>query len=561
MKARCVKHMLTILVMFLRALTAVQDAINPIEHFRAMNLIAGLWLRLERDPKFDRTKTGGDEKDSVMKAHEVINEALSLDKIPTRLRRDGLITRGDIESSLGDRDAAVASYAEARLSLPDEPANGHDLAVELGAYYKKEDDMKFLAVVKGWTAMERLAWTTWDYNANRWNHSDFQKAAARAGETHFIVEVYNEVIQRLDLMNAGAPIHYELALTHWLVHGDVEATKSVLDELLDTTTSKEIYRITSQEPAFLIIQAVNFMSEVLYEQFRKTPDREVKQKLFDEAKTLLQRNLVLSIPPAKNAVAHHAIVVARMARKMGPLAEFESGLEDAFQSCYEVLTDDISWNDSQSLSSLTKILANFDSLAIEAQIALSAQFSRLEPVDKPVAQSDGNPEKVDNVSGRNDSSYSEGEDSDEDDDDDDGEFDTLDGIYGPNDQIDGADPTDEGDLTYNDIGCSGECGQEEFESWKGRTLHQCVTCYFCFLCEDCYQKRLAYNTGTKREPGLLYCGINHKYVKGPIEGWKGVHNGVIMIDGEKPVKFREWLDELKETKWKKAWELFWLGEE
>jgi len=37
-------------------------------------------------------------------------------------------------------------------------------------------------------------------------------------------------------------------------------------------------------------------------------------------------------------------------------------------------------------------------------------------------------------------------------------------------------------------------------------------------------------------------------------------NGVMTIEGSEPVKFREWLDELKEVKWKKAWESFWGDE-
>jgi hypothetical protein len=354
-----------------------------------------------------------------------------------------------------------------------------------------------------------------------------------------------------------------------------------------------MYRITNEEPAFLIILAVNLMADVIYEQFRNAADREVKQRLLDEAKALLHRKLVLSVPPKKSDVAHHAVVVARMARKMGPLADFEGGLDDAFQSCYEVLTDDIEWNDSQSLGSLTKILARFDCLARDAQIALSAQFSQLSVTEKADAQHNASSEKIGDSDGSNNGHQLKGEDSDgdgdgdedededdngdegedksedkstgegegEDEDEDSSEFDYDAYESDSGEEGDDPDPTVEGDLSYNSIYCSGECPKPYFGSWKGRTLHQCVICNNCFLCEECYQKRLAYNTGVKREPGLLYCGINHKYVKGPIEGWKGVQNGLIVIEGEKPITFREWLDDLKETKWKKAWELFWLGEE
>jgi hypothetical protein len=48
-------------------------------------------------------------------------------------------------------------------------------------------------------------------------------------------------------------------------------------------------------------------------------------------------------------------------------------------------------------------------------------------------------------------------------------------------------------------------------------------------------------------------------VKGPVDGWRGVKNGVIRI-GEEETPFQEWLDRLKGERWPKAWENFWKGE-
>ena len=49
------------------------------------------------------------------------------------------------------------------------------------------------------------------------------------------------------------------------------------------------------------------------------------------------------------------------------------------------------------------------------------------------------------------------------------------------------------------------------------------------------------------------------YVKAPVDGWRGVKNGVIRI-GEEEIEFKEWLRSLKEERWPKAWENFWKGE-
>jgi hypothetical protein len=41
--------------------------------------------------------------------------------------------------------------------------------------------------------------------------------------------------------------------------------------------------------------------------------------------------------------------------------------------------------------------------------------------------------------------------------------------------------------------------------------------------------------------------VNHNYLKGPIEGWEGVKNGVWGI-GDEMVGFKEWLEDI-ERKW------------
>lgn len=56
-----------------------------------------------------------------------------------------------------------------------------------------------------------------------------------------------------------------------------------------------------------------------------------------------------------------------------------------------------------------------------------------------------------------------------------------------------------------------------------------------------------------------WCGKDHGYVKAPIEGWRGVKNGVLRI-GEEEIDFKEWMRGLREERWPQAWESFWTRE-
>jgi hypothetical protein len=40
--------------------------------------------------------------------------------------------------------------------------------------------------------------------------------------------------------------------------------------------------------------------------------------------------------------------------------------------------------------------------------------------------------------------------------------------------------------------------------------------------------------------------------------WRGVKKGILRVEGEKDVRFTEWLADLRDNKWKAAWQRFWL---
>jgi hypothetical protein len=75
----------------------------------------------------------------------------------------------------------------------------------------------------------------------------------------------------------------------------------------------------------------------------------------------------------------------------------------------------------------------------------------------------------------------------------------------------------------------------------------CLICPEIYLCQACYEKRLAQNNGEKSTHWKRVCGVNHKYLKGSIQGWKGVKNGVMTVGDEK-IGFTQWLEDV-ERKW------------
>ena len=267
---------------------------------------------------------------------------------------------------------------------------------------------------------------------------------------------------------------------------------------------------------------------------------------------------------------HHRLVLARMVKVMGPRVEYQNMLQAVFDIAYEALFDNVNWNDSENLRALAMVLSIMGGFEEEARILASAVFSIVDEVSddietrKCVDKQDGQ-EKMQKDSGimkdvtqggTGDVIGTEGEHNAESEDDNSNTIDS---------DTDDSLPSNEGDLDGRLFrACDGECQQVHYRSWRGRTLYFCTICADVDLCDVCFEKRQEYNKNASSlitTVGAEYCGANHKYLKGPLEGWQGVKNGRIMIDGKKPVAFKDWLKELKDVKWKEAWDRFWLAED
>jgi hypothetical protein len=280
--------------------------------------------------------------------------------------------------------------------------------------------------------------------------------------------------------------------------------------------------------------------------------------------------------------------------------EFQDLMEKTFRGCIDVLMDSQAWNDSQGFRLLAKVLAFIPELKRDAQLAYSLQFSSVdesvlnppkEVAEENAAEAEGDKEIVAN--GGTVVSAGEGK-----------QIPTTDTITTitemaksnaetskrilallPN--IKGAPtPSEEAKETpktedlnpYSEIFCNG-CSKL-FSDWNKGSVYLCITCTNCDLCEDCWKMRDRCNKGEEWRDWKSFCGEGHRYIRGPVIGWKGVKGGVLKLDGvgEEKVEgkdggeggdncreweeivFKEWLEGLQE-RWTEAWKGFWKKEE
>lgn len=221
---------------------------------------------------------------------------------------------------------------------------------------------------------------------------------------------------------------------------------------------------------------------------------------------------------------------AYMHRVLGPSREYQQSMETLFSVCVAGLEDGVSYNDGPSLRLLTKVLSSLPGLERDACISYTAQFSIL---DRDLRHGI-------NVGAENDTSPSEKHAS-----------------------WDGNE-----DLTKIDYPCDG-CGRKQ-SRWES-VQYMCLVCPNLDLCAACYAKEKESHNRVPQatnpdENGVWedelwhpFCDSTHSYIKGPMKHWKGVRGGMIRI-GDKEETVKNWLQGLKEVRWKQAWENFWRSQ-
>jgi hypothetical protein len=438
----------------------------------------------------------------------------------------------------------------------------------------------------------------------------------------FVLDCYDKYLTSLPVRSdKGIPPRVALAFSYRRVMNEPRKSKDLHQIILKRNLRDHtVYGIVEQ-----LSETRLSLSDLIFEEFRSSKKSGEKEVLLNEMKQLANQ-MIGTADWMLLEGSYMSVALALMTRAIRPAAEYEEILWNTFEACVTNLSDSVGWNDSSSLRLLARVLACVEGLERDALIATSCQFSQvtqeatdslatssndasgngnqaapglgradtfavpidyqvqviekeivgmsLDSIDKTpeivqveitqeigteleaVAGADADilvPSKT-TVEVENQTAPDQGAEPKAATDQEPAEAEIPNPYALP--EIEDEDTAQNG---FN-VTCDGEC-DGSYLKWT-EPLYMCIFCPSTDLCTKCHEKRLAQNKG---EPNLYwrsYCGKNHRYLKGPIQGWKGVKNGVIRIEGEdgkvEEIKFIEWLKGLKEERWVNAWEKFWL---
>ncbi|RGP75727.1 nacht and tpr domain-containing [Fusarium sporotrichioides] len=454
-------------------------------------------------------------------------------EVSSGLKRCTLITKARIEALMENQDQAAKLYQQARTMDPTFVTTENILSEEIKIFVKNRDKSQVLNRLMEWRPLERLAWI-----ASGSSSGLLQDVAVATGQVEQVIKIYEEAIKYLDNVQAGAPIRINLGFFYLMVCDDAQKTREMTDEVLDSRCNTVRYAVTGEYSDYTLESAIELQSQANNILFRDSNDPTVMTELVKAQEGLLTRPLALDVPPqSETYMFQRHLTLSRMYRKMGPAVQFERYLQGMIDTCIQRLGDKVGWNDSDSLvqlattlNDLSQVVQNGKELNRMAKILISAQFSVLVAPEEEKAQEIAEEAEESSRPGEDQSNCS-------------------------------SEPLDEGDLADADDvqrWCSGICEPKvEFTRWGSSVGYQCLTCYFCILCEECYD-RLSHTSsqGTRREYPK-YCEKQFGHIKAPIEGWRGVRNGSIMIEGEEPLPFDRLLQHIQDDLCKEAWKDFW----
>ncbi|KAL8294605.1 hypothetical protein RB597_007774 [Gaeumannomyces tritici] len=423
-------------------------------------------------------------------------------------------------------------------------------------------------------------------------NSPMFRAVKKEGECEAMLELLDSASQyaaERKAYHSRAQLLDLAAQFAWSVMGRDEDAKDRLRTLL----------AEPQIPSTYMGEAAELLSQLLYEQFRRSPAPNTKNSALEELRGVRGR-LEADIADFNPARSDTVVPLALMLRKLGPALDYADTLQAAFSLCIEGLKDDTGANDFQSLRLLAKVLMCVDGLERDAQIAYTVQQYILDDdvFRRDEAESRESDEGADLAAGQQPEGTADGEESEK----------TLNGeekgreekeprqeqniiTPGPEDEkpqqgaqekdneapaapsatdkaTEPPPPTLEDEIhegllpdTMREIYICDMCHQGIWE-WGEGASYYCVQCTQVDLCAACMASKLARERGepdpSPSPSGIdwrVICPEGHRHVKGPVEGWRGVRNGRMRIgDEETPVK--QWIADL-EARWAAYWKRYW----
>lgn len=491
---------------------------------------------------------------------------------------------------------SINVYNEARhfaaTFMEKKSLDGYDLDDLLRLVWD-DDKAEPIKVLQTWTDEEVRAWIEYlvDFE-DTFSIDRLHEAAKKDGSAsiEFLLTNY-----------AGYEKSLQARSTNLLVF-QAQRAKAFRDVVEDVGKEKELYKTilyskareedTEQVERIRSLTRLS-LAELLFNEFRSSSDPAHKKGLLQEMVRLDEsdnpQNSDLS-DLSSVVPSYTDVMLALMWRALGPSTSFQTYLDKTFKTCVAGLRDDTAWNDRNSLRLLAKVLACVEGRQRDSLIALSCQFSQIDtnlgitdegseinegatPKDHDdvesqvepgasqttgVAEAQGPEQSAgtstllqtetgvatcnDDMDATNFATQNLGNDVDN-------------PATGPSaEDISELNELDEDLIKSGPVACDG-CGTEQ-DRWK-RPMYYCIICWNCDLCQSCYEDRMALNRSEKRgDHWRKFCGENHKYIKGPMPGWRGIKDGVLRI-GEEETTFVNWLKGLEDVRWKEAWDMFW----
>ncbi|KAH8725755.1 hypothetical protein GQ44DRAFT_759148 [Phaeosphaeriaceae sp. PMI808] len=505
-------------------------------------------------------------------------------------------------NNLKERTKSLQSLEEARKYFPETTkgkyAGGRIFDTIVIIWDEMRDEAGLMEAMKSWNDKERLCWL--DYNLQSWRDMEaiqrMYRAAKTTGETDIVLEWLQKHRKTLPPHSLAA-FNAESALADFYdkVLGDVDKAKDALRSTLQVQPKVapgawEEYTMHEQ-----VSGARQDLAGIIFAQFLASDEPTRKEQLMDEMKT---------IPGTRGGdfrESHIGMLMANMLRIMGPTREYQTYMNQIFDTCIAGLEDSDIWNDNSSLRLLAKLLSSLEGLERDARIAISAQFSVLDksiydtalmiksssddehvgtasnaegsdnettkttaegesPKDLNRTDSTRNSIEgtgdstadVSNIPGQKDEAKAENIANDET-----ATIKPVNSTQVEAKETQAAEPSlPEEDLACWPIFCNGDC-DTSISKWS-EPLYLCLICPDTDLCATCHAKRLDSETGEGHNSWKHFCAPNHCYIKGAMKGWQGIKDGIIRIDGEDPLAVTDWIKGLKEERWPKAWKRYWL---
>ncbi|KAK1502869.1 hypothetical protein CTAM01_04858 [Colletotrichum tamarilloi] len=331
-------------------------------------------------------------------AEKTCKTALNLSNlgIPAKLKRVVYTTYGFTRAFQKKFDTALEFLEKAKDSDPDgfTPSDLDDyLHVS-----KTKGAVACIRVLKGCNLTERMSWLVLRYQEERSKTLDFcARLAKQANEQEFIVSLYEEAVKLLDRLDAATPLRTDLAVVYAGVCNNSEGALQILEKVFDSRVIGRRFPITHVDARITLLTAVELMANVQVALFQKSRDPDYKTERLRSLAGLMQRPFPMQFPNLSTSFTmSYRLALSCMYMSIGPLKKFHETLQSITDDAFVGLGDSVDWNDifclfylAQVLALLSRALKNDEGLIRYARILGSAIFSQRNSAHKGETHSEG----------------------------------------------------------------------------------------------------------------------------------------------------------------------------